>query len=532
MLFDASGCGTNRISGAMTYVFRNNTIEQFLGSGYQFSGYDDIVVPQADEYLWWYQVPIHFDNLRLAEEVRMYAQKLQFVIEQISNKTIYVFTLDATGVRTIEASDTNVVTAINEFNEVVYNAASKKSNVKVLRISEFLRQYAEKDLFDYRYCLTAQMPYNPQLIRPFQSWWNRKKAEIAQQRKKCLILDLDNTLWGGILGEDGVDGILLSGSYPGKAFHLWQEGLKELQKSGVMLAICSKNNISDVEEVWTNRDDMLLQKSDFVAMRINWQDKATNIRELSDELNIGLDSMVFVDDNPTERELIKQQLPEIAVPDFPSQPYGLMGLYKDLITNCFGVYRVTQEDRAKTEQYKANTQRRQQQAAFTNMEDYLQSLEMKLRIEKVSDATLQRVAQLTQKTNQFNLTTRRYTEVDIRQMLEEGADVWTLTVADKFGDYGLTGALIIKNNNIDTFLLSCRVLGKGVENAFLLSVLKQYNGEIRAEYSPTLKNTQVADLYDRLGFTKHAESDEKKNYIAYISQMDLSVKPYFEIEIN
>ena len=516
----------------MIYVFRNNTIEQFLGSGYQFSGYEDIVVPQADEYLLWYQVPIHFDNLRLAEEVRMYAQKLQFVIEQISNKTIYVFTLDATGVRTIEASDTNVVTAINEFNEVVYNAASKKSNVKVVRISEFLRQYAEKDLFDYRYYLTAQMPYNPQLIRPFQSWWNRKKAEIAQQRKKCLVLDLDNTLWGGILGEDGIEGILLSGSYPGKAFHLWQEGLKELQKSGIMLAICSKNNISDVEEVWAQRDDMLLQKSDFVAMRINWQDKATNIRELAEELNIGLDSMVFVDDNPTERELIKQQLPEVIVPNFPEQPYGLVELYKELVANYFGTYHITQEDRVKTSQYIANTRRKQQQASFSNMEEYLQSLEMKLRIEKVSPATLQRVAQLTQKTNQFNLTTRRYTETDIQQMIDKGADVWTLTVSDKFGDYGLTGVVIIKGKKIDTFLMSCRVLGKGIEKAFVKSVLRNYTGEIDAEFIPTLKNSQVSEFYDKLGFKMKEENEGEKSYIAHLSQMDLSVNTYFEIEMN
>ena len=530
MLFDASGCGISRIGRTMIYVFRNNTIEQFLGAGYKFSGYDDIVMPQADEYLWWYQVPIHFDNLRLAEEIRMYAQKLQFVIEQISNKTIYVFTLDATGVRTIEASDTNVVTAINEFNEVVYNAASKKSNVKVVRISEFLRQYAEKDLFDYRYYLTAQMPYDPQLIRPFQTWWNRKKAEIAQQRKKCLVLDLDNTLWGGILGEDGVEGILLSGSYPGKAFHLWQEGLKELQKSGVMLAICSKNNISDVEEVWAQRDDMLLQKSDFVAMRINWQDKATNIRELVEELNIGLDSMVFVDDNPTERELIKQQLSDVIVPNFPEQPYGLVGLYKELVANYFGTYHITQEDRVKTSQYIANAQRKQQQVSFSNMEEYLQSLEMKLRIEKVSPATLQRVAQLTQKTNQFNLTTRRYTETDIQQMIDNGADVWTLTVSDKFGDYGLTGVIIIVDNKMDTFLMSCRVLGKGIENAFVKSVLRNYTGEIDAEFIPTLKNSQVSEFYDKLGFKIKEENEGEKKYIAHLSQLDLRINTYFEIE--
>ena len=145
----------------MTYVFRNNTIEQFLGTGYQFSGYDDITVPQADEYLWWYQVPMHFDSQRLADEVRMYAQKLLFVLQQLGDKPIFVFTLDATGVRMIEAADTLLLSAIDAFNETVY-AAAEKQNVKIVRISEFLNQYAEKDLFDYRYYLTAQMPYNPQ----------------------------------------------------------------------------------------------------------------------------------------------------------------------------------------------------------------------------------------------------------------------------------------------------------------------------------------------------------------------------------
>ena len=515
----------------MIYVFRNNTIEQFLGAGYQFSGYDDIVVPAADEYLWWYQLPMHFDTKCKTEEVRMYAQKLSYVLNQVGDKPICVFTLDTHGLRTIESSDTELRVAIDAFNEAVYGAA-EKTNVKIVHISDFLNRYSDKDLFDYRYYLTAQIPYNPQLIRAFQTWWRRKKEEITQQRKKCLVLDLDNTLWGGILGEDGVDGVLLSGSYPGKAFHIWQEGLKELQKTGVMLAICSKNNVADIEEVWAKRDDMLLKKSDFVAMRINWQDKATNIRELADELNIGLDSMVFVDDNPTERELIKQQLPDVIVPDFPEQSYGLMGLYNELIENYFGAYRITQEDRAKTTQYIANAQRKQQQAGFTNMEEYLQSLEMKLRIEKVSLATLQRVAQLTQKTNQFNLTTHRYTEADIQRIIERGADVWTLAVSDRFGDYGLTGVMIIAAGNVDTLLMSCRVLGKGIEIDFVKNVLSHYEGEIRAEFIPTPKNAQVADFYDRIGFDVVAESGGNKSYIAHLSQLDLNVKSNFEIEMN
>lgn len=515
----------------MTYVFRNNTIEQFLGAGYQFSGYDDISIPQADEYLWWYQVPVSFDTERLVQEIHMYTQKLSYVLTQIGDKTIYVFTLDAGYIRPIEAACTEIYTAIDEFNTTAFKAA-KKQNVKIVYISDFLRLYSEKELLDYRYYLTAQMPYNPQLIRPFQEWWLRRKAEIAQQRRKCLVLDLDNTLWGGILGEDGVEGILLSGSYPGKAFHLWQEGLKELEKTGIMLAICSKNNLTDVEEVWVKRDDMLLQKSDFVAMRINWQDKATNIHEIADELNIGLESMVFIDDNPAERELIKQQLPEVAVPDFPAQPYGLIGLYTELIENYFGAYHITQEDRAKTSQYIANAQRKQQQASFSNMDEYLQSLEMKLKIERAGTATIQRVSQLTQKTNQFNLTTRRYTEADIRQMLDKGADVWTLTVSDRCGDYGLTGVLIIENSNIDTLLLSCRVLGKGVEKAFVQSVLQLYSGEIQAEYIPTIKNAQVADFYERLGFVVEPKVNGEKRYHVSVMDIDTQIAPYFEIEIH
>ncbi len=319
---------------------------------------------------------------------------------------------------------------------------------------------------------------------------------------------------------------MLSGSYPGKAFHLWQEGLKELGKSGVMLAICSKNNMADIEEVWAKRDDMLLQKSDFVAMRVNWQDKTTNIRELAEELNIGLDSMVFVDDSPTERELIKQLLPEVSVPDFPEQPYGLMGLYRVLVENYFGAYRITQEDRAKTMQYIANAQRKQQQVAFTNMEEYLQSLEMKLRIEKVNAATLQRVAQLTQKTNQFNLTTRRYTEADIQRMVDEGADVWTLTVSDKFGDYGLTGVMIVAEGKIDTLLMSCRVLGKGIEMAFVKKVLSEYKGDIKAEYMPTAKNGQVADFYERIGMSKCGDGSFETN----VEDLDLAIKDYYTID--
>jgi FkbH-like protein len=249
-----------------------------------------------------------------------------------------------------------------------------------------------------------------------------------------LVLDLDNTLWGGILGEDGIEGIQMSGDYPGKAYHLWQEGLLELKNQGVILAICSKNNENDVLEVWKNRTDIVLKKDDFVTYRINWLDKATNIKSIANELNIGLDSFVFIDDNPTERELIKQQLPDVVVPEWVSQPYELPVLLKNIVENYFTVYTITDEDRQKTNQYKLKAEREELQSQFSNLDDFIRSLNIELSIEPINDVTIVRAAQMTQKTNQFNLTTRRYTESDIRLILSDGGLGWTLSVKDKFGD--------------------------------------------------------------------------------------------------
>jgi FkbH-like protein len=345
------------------------------------------------------------------------------------------------------------------------------------------------------------------------------------------VLDLDNTLWSGILGEDGFEGIQMSGDYPGKAFRIWQEGIKELQRSGVMMAICSKNNMADVEEVWKQRTDMLLQKSDFVAMRINWQDKASNLQELAQELNIGLDSFVFVDDNPTERELIKQHLPMVSVPDFPDHPYQLPNLYRVLVENYFSVYTLTDEDREKTKQYAANMQRKEAETSFANLDEFIASLDIRLTIQPVNDITLPRVAQMTQKTNQFNLTTHRYTEQDLCTMLADGAEIWTLAVADKFGDSGVTGTMIItKGGLIDTLLLSCRVLGKGIEEVFVKYVMEQTKHmELRANYIKTAKNSLVESFYDKMGFELFAEDGVIKQYRITLTNADLTFKQLYTI---
>ena len=518
----------------MTYVYRNNTIERFLMGDYIFSGYDDFsAVPVADSYLWWYQVPIKYNRDQLVAEVESYVRRLLWAVEQIGDKPLLVLTLDSVYDVNSNISDRRLACAIEAFNSTAWNLAATKANIQVVDFGVFLNQYPAHERIDWKFYFLSQMILNPRLAGDFRKWLDEQRRALMLKRKKCLVLDLDNTLWGGVLGEDGIEGIQVDGDYPGKAYHYWQEGLKELERNGVILAICSKNNQIDVEALFAARE-MPLTLSDFACLRINWTDKATNIREIAYELNIGLDSFVFVDDNPTERELIRQQLPMVAVPKWPSQPYELPIFYNQLVEDYFSVYTLTDEDKSKTEQYRQNANRALAQAQYSNMEDFLRSLEMRLTIAPATDITIPRIAQMTQKTNQFNLTTKRYAEADIHSLLDNGARIWTLAVADRFGDNGITGLIILKFKNgwiIDTMLMSCRVLGKGIEEAFFKNVIGRYKGALMAQYIPTAKNGQVADFYERMGLKLEEMNNEGvKEYSAQIETLESTIKDYYKID--
>lgn len=517
----------------MTYVFRNNTIERFLPGDYVFSGYDDFsAIPRADKYLWWYQVPIKFNKEQLIAEVQSYLQRLHWVVEHIDKKPLLIITLECLYQVSAITSDRRLAQAIESFNNLTWSLAEQHINIQVIDFNAFLRQYAASEWIDWKFYHISQMIINPRLSAAFITWFAEQERARTLSRKKCLVLDLDNTLWGGILGEDGISSLQLDGDYPGKAYHYWQEGLKYLSNTGVILAICSKNNLTDVEALFAARE-MPLRLEDFACVRVNWNDKASNLRAIAVELNIGLDSMVFVDDNPTERELIRQQLPMVVVPEWPNQPYELPNFYAQLVNNYFAIYTITEEDKNKTEQYRQNASRIQAQTCFTNMEDFLQSLHMNLTIREANEVTISRVAQMTQKTNQFNLTTKRYTEDDIRRLQDNGAKIFTLSVQDCFGDNGITGLMIITlDGEVDTFLLSCRVLGKGIERAFAYSVLSRLEiPVVCARFIPTEKNSQVAEFYEQLGFTMLTKrNDGAKEYEARIADLDLSIKDYYKID--
>jgi FkbH-like protein len=353
-----------------------------------------------------------------------------------------------------------------------------------------------------------------------------------------LVLDLDNTLWGGILGEDGLDGIQLGNTYPGRAYYDFQIGLMQAKDSGVILTLCSKNNESDVLEYWEKHPAQVLRRNHVAAYRINWRDKATNIRELAEELNIGLDSMVFIDDNPAERERVKQELPMVSVPDFPKQPYLLPHFLKEVYQEHFQIYQLTAEDKKKTDQYIANAERKVFSQAFKNADEYLASLLMELRVFTGDEYSIPRIAQMTQKTNQFNLTTPRLTEQDLWNCLQAGAMVNCLGVKDRFGDNGITVASIISIHDnaasIDAFLLSCRILGRDIEKAYLFFLINELQTRgieiIEASYIPTAKNKQTEKFYESCGFSCIQDENGTRRY-QMVLKSKIEIKPYYKFEI-
>lgn len=521
----------------MNFVFRNNTIERFFEKDYSFSGYDDIsiVPPDADLYVWWYQVPFKYDLGALSSEIMGYIQKMEYVLSQVdSGKNFIALTMDVLYNVSFTDKDHRLYRAVCKYNEALFEAERSHPNVKVLDISEFYRRYSSSELLDWKFYFISQMGLNPKFHKDFKIWFSRKLEGVALKRKKCLVLDLDNTIWGGVLGEDGIYGIKIGGDYPGKAFLYWQEALKQLGQSGVILAICSKNNEQDVLDVWEKNPYIVLKKEHFAAYRINWMDKATNLRDLASELNIGLDSFVFVDDNPAERELIHQTLPMVTVPMFPEQPYMLPEFFSKLVFDYFKVYSLTDEDKEKSEQYKANAARAQAKNSFADLDKFLESLNIQITVEPASEFNIPRIAQMTQKTNQFNLTTKRYSDSDIRNFVSYGWKIWCISVADRFGDNGITGCIMIHGTEVDTFLMSCRILGKGIEQVFVKKILETLKAEgvkeLTACYIPTAKNNQTKEFWEKCGFICNSESkDGTKHYTISLDSMNLDVKDYYHI---
>jgi len=333
---------------------------------------------------------------------------------------------------------------------------------------------------------------------------------IQGQIKKCLILDLDNTVWGGVIGDDGLDKIQVGSLGIGKAFTEFQYWVKKLQQRGIIICVCSKNTESVAKEPFEKHPDMILRLNDFTVFKANWDNKVDNIKSIQQILNIGFDSMIFLDDNPFERNIVRESINDITVPELPKDPAEYLEYLYSL--NLFETASYSTEDANRTEQYRIKSQIDAELTLFSNENDFLKSLNMLSDVQHFNSFTIPRVAQLSQRSNQFNLRTVRYSEEDIKRIVESNRYItFSFTLEDKHGDNGTICAIILEKRKpkelfIDTWFMSCRVIKRGMES-FVLNIIVKYankNGyqKLVGEYVPTDKNALVKDHFANLGFNQ------------------------------
>lgn len=405
---------------------------------------------------------------------------------------------------------------LSNLNQRVVGQLAQHQNAYFVDLNLCLARLGAQSFYDLRYWHIGKAPYTRAAMAEIVSEDFKYLRAVKGKNKKCLVLDCDNTLWGGVVGEEGIAGIALGKSYPGSAYYELQQEILNLYHKGIILALCSKNNEADVWQVFREHPGMILKREHIAAARINWQDKATNIKQLAQDLNIGLDSMVFVDDSEFEIELISRTLPEVEVIHLPGKAAFL---YQGLLASCgwFDGLMLTSEDQQRGSMYQAEAERNKVRSEVQlDVEAFCKSLNMVVTVRFADDFAIPRIAQLTQKTNQFNLTTHRYTEIDIKSLVDgDDSDVVYLGLKDRFGDLGIVGVCILKYESskaiFDTFLLSCRALGRRIEDVMLQHGVKL--AELRGSrtvigtYAATRKNEQVKDFYANQGFKLTTSND-------------------------
>lgn len=434
-------------------------------------------------------------------------------------------------------SENNFDKVCQELNEHLNQIKSK--NEIFVEIDKVIASVSVEKSFDMRNFYSSKALYSTDFYKKYTEYISPIVGSFMGKSKKALVLDCDNTLWYGIVGEDGMKGIQMSSkTVKGVPFEEVQFLAKALADQGVIICLNSKNNENDVNEVLNAHESMILTDDEIVMKMINWEDKVSNLEALASSLNIGTDSLVFVDDSSFEIEHVREYLPEVKLMQVPKNSYEYPTQFRKLI-NSFFELKKTKTDHLRIESYKSNIKRSEAQSKSDNLEQYLSSLELSMSIAINSKEQLDRMAQLTQKTNQFNLTTKRYTTKDVFEMIENPSWITFIFQAkDKFGDFGYTGECFILINGrkayIDTFLMSCRVLGRNLEFKFMYEILKYLKKEgvkvIMATYIKTLKNTQVENFYDQFGFTRIKDIEGLKEY--ELPSLEIGEENFNYIKVN
>lgn len=422
---------------------------------------------------------------------------------------------------------------LRKLNYYLMSYASEISNLFICDLSSVQNQIGKASFFQPSIYVTTEMILSIDALPLIGSRTLDIICAIKGDFKKCIILDLDNTTWGGVIGDDGIENIQVGSLGIGKAFTEFQYWVKKLKSRGIIVSVCSKNTESVALEPFEKHPEMVLQLDDISVFVANWDNKADNIRHIQSILNIGFDSMVFIDDNPFERNIVRENLPEVTVPEMPEDPAEYLEyLYK---LNLFETVSHSKLDADRTKLYQIESNRLKTQKKFTKVEDFLKTLEMYSTVSKFTKFNIPRVAQLSQRSNQFNLRTIRYTEDDIKKIaISEEYISRCFTLEDKFGDNGLISVVILRKEEnktlfIDTWFMSCRVLKRGME-AFVLKTIVNLSKEkgfriLKGEYIPSLKNGMVKNHYKELGFAAkkgfwelNLKTYKKKNSFIEISK--------------
>lgn len=403
----------------------------------------------------------------------------------------------------------SLIYQLRKLNNMLMDLAQQVQNFSVYDFNSLNAYFGKQFCFDPKIYYTSDMVLSIDVLPYVSKGLSDIILAYTGKFRKCLIADLDNTLWGGIIGDDGIENIQIGDLGIGKAFSDLQTWIKQLKERGIILAVCSKNNEETAKEPFEKHPDMVLRMDDIAMFVANWNNKADNIRYIQSGLNIGFDSMVFIDDNPAEREIVRNNLPQVMVPEMPEDPTLYLDYLKSL--NLFETTSFSNEDRERTKLYKEEAGRVAAMKNFTNEDDFLINLEMSSEVRAFDKFNIPRVAQLSQRSNQFNLRTQRYSEQDVMDRNEiNGFIPLSFTLKDKFGENGLIAVVVLKNEEDDWFVenwfMSCRVLKRSMENFTLNTMVqkvKEKGGKrIIGEYLPTSKNKMVAKHYEQLGFTE------------------------------
>jgi len=423
---------------------------------------------------------------------------------------------------------------IEDFNNQITKKYLNSENIFIYDFDRFITKNGEDNVFNYSQFFFGDLKISMEFLPLFGQDLMKYVIGYLGITKKCIVLDLDNTLWGGIIGEDGFNEIKLGPEPPGNAFMEFQRVLLSLHQRGIILAINSKNNFEDAIKVIREHPNMILKEEHFAAMCINWNDKVSNMKEIVKEINIGSDSLVFIDDDPVNREFVKSIFPEILVVNLSDDPSSYAHQIENLID--FSVLKITDEDRNRGKMYLKQKKVIELEKTSTDLQTFLTQLDLKIIIKDVNEFTLPRVSQLILKTNQFNLTTKRYQEIDIQKMIKDPNFIITcVQVQDKFGDNGITGVFIIKKENkkewrIDTFLMSCRIMGRGIEKGIMAHIINKAKGnkieKINADFIPTQKNKPVENFLTDNKFKKEESS------WTYKIKSEIKLPKYLRIEVE